>query len=69
MPKTWACPFFVREEVLCVRCEMAKLEFPDQAGRRAYIDAYCASADGWESCTMASHLCQEYERREVCEKY
>lgn len=62
MPKSWACPFWQWEEVLCLHCEGAKLTFKSREGWRTYIDRYCAHVPGWEECPIARALTKEYER-------
>lgn len=60
--KTFACPFFKWDERLCVHCEGGRVTFPDKAAAQEYIDRYCAAAQWWQACTVASTLLRYYER-------
>lgn len=60
--KTFACPFFKWDERLCVHCEGGRVTFPGKEAALEYIDRYCAAAQGWQACTVASTLLRYYER-------
>ena len=62
--KTWQCPFFRRDERLCVHCEGGKVAFPNMEVRGYYINRYCANNPGWEQCSIASFLERFYERND-----
>lgn len=60
--KTFTCPFFRWDERMCVHCEGGQVSFPDKEAAQEYIDQYCASPDGWQTCSVASSLLRYYER-------
>lgn len=67
--RTWACPFYTYDEKLCVHCEGSErknscISFPDKESLGEYAKAYCASADGWQRCTIAINLNKFYNRKE-----
>jgi hypothetical protein len=61
MAKLYACPYWSWEKPLEIHCEMAKIKFPDQATRNKYICRYCASINGWQTCSIAQELNERYE--------
>lgn len=63
--KTWCCPFFKRDERLCVYCEGGQVRFYDLRCRNEYINRYCATVPGWKSCTIAGYLVHYYERKDA----
>ena len=58
--KTWTCPFFKYDKRLEVSCEAGRLCFPDREAVMDYARRYCAQLNGWERCTLARALLQEY---------
>lgn len=46
-------------------CEGCRMTFLDDDTKREYTDRYCASLDGWESCSIAGSLLQFYERTDT----
>ena len=61
MPRTWTCPWFVREEKRCVVCRKARLRFSSAGEFDAFCRSYCASVTGWQDCTIARHCEDQYE--------
>lgn len=61
--RIWACPFLKWDEKLKIHCEGGCAAFPDQEARVAYIKRYCASLQGWKTCSLAAELLRYYERR------
>lgn len=62
--KTWACPFYRRDERMCVHCEGGCVRFPDWKSRQEYIDRYCAHPSGWRGCSVAGNMEEYYWRTE-----
>ena len=60
--KTWACPFFKWDEKRKVHCEGGGAGFQDRETYVEYTDRYCASVQGWKSCSLAVALLEYYDR-------
>ena len=60
--RAWACPFFKWDERLRVHCEGGCVQFRDREQAVEYQNGYCASLEGWESCTVAASAVRYYER-------
>lgn len=43
-------------------CECCRMIFPDDDTKRDYVQRYCASLEGWETCSIARSLLEFYER-------
>lgn len=62
MPMAMQCPFFKREDNLTLRCEGAKLKFPDKDARLEIVLGYCANSYNWRKCPIA-HCLENYHFR------
>lgn len=64
--KTWACPFYKWSDYKldALKCECAKLTFPDRQSMDGFTGAYCAGeVPNWEKCTYAKMMNEYYERK------
>ncbi len=67
--KKWQCPFFVWDDRSLVACEgKCRIIFPDDVAAREFMEGYCASLSGWESCAIAANKLRFYERQEQAEQ-
>lgn len=62
--RVWACPFFRWDERLRVHCEGGKMSLTDPRTFESYACRYCCDVDGWDRCSLAKALVEQYERRE-----
>lgn len=67
MAVTMYCPFLTvdykdKNGKLRIRCERAVIDFPNDDERKEYVQTYCGSMGGWESCTIAQSAISHYER-------
>ncbi len=60
--RLWACPFFHWDERQGIHCEGGCITFQDERTYRGYAKQFCCGAKGWESCTVAKALVDQYER-------
>ena len=68
--KVWACPFFKRDEMFCVRCgNGTMIKFPDIRARILYINSYCANSSKWKECTIAESLNESKGERQFDSTY
>lgn len=64
MPLLIQCPFYINEKRLKTFCEGGTLKSPDLRYRREFLMDYCASEEGWRTCTIAKSLDKYYCRSE-----
>lgn len=62
--RTWQCPFYQYDEYRDIRCEAGHLKFLRRTTHTRYVERYCASTQGWHTCTLARALLQQYEEDE-----
>lgn len=62
--RVWTCPFFHWDERRKVHCEGGCVALKDARSFDRYARSFCASVNGWERCTVAKALVEQYERRE-----
>ena len=62
--RLWQCPFYRYDQYRDLRCEAGQLKFQRRKTHRRYVERYCASAEGWEACTLAKALLEQYEEGE-----
>ena len=68
MPRTWMCPYWVREEKLCIVCQMAQLRFTNHGAFSEFASRNCASITGWRDCTLARFCTDQYEKSTTTEE-
>jgi len=68
MTRTMMCPFFSYFRSEKLHCEAAQIRLPSQMAWDDFVQKYCASLNGWESCPIAKALQEEYERKSKNEK-
>lgn len=59
--RIWACPYYRYDKGGRVYCEAARVDFKKAETRKKYWNSYCSSASGWERCSLAGALVDEYE--------
>ena len=69
MPRTWTCPYWVREEKNCIVCQRAQLRFVDHKSFCEFAGKYCSSITGWRECTLAQFCTEQYEKSLLTEEY
>lgn len=60
--RLWKCPFFRWDKPRQVYCEGGAVSLPDAIAFRRFVNTYCASDKGWESCAIAMAMMEYYER-------
>lgn len=68
MARTMMCPFFSFFRNGKLHCEAAQLRLPSQEAWDDFMQKYCASLNGWETCPLAKALQEDYERGNQNEK-
>lgn len=63
MPLTYKCPYWGWDKYLETHCEMAVLKFQTPEARKKFIYQYCTSINGWQECSIAKILNEEYEKK------
>lgn len=59
--KTWACPFFKWDEKQKVHCEGGVVSLWPKT-YDDYTNAYCASVENWQKCSLAVYLVRQYDK-------
>lgn len=62
MPRTWMCPYWVREEKRCIVCQAAQLRFISRDAFSEFARRNCASITGWRDCALARFCTEQYEK-------
>lgn len=62
MPRTPDCPYFVSYDGTRVFCSAGKLNMPSRKAWDDYMKKYCCSVCGWQDCSIAATLTEDYER-------
>lgn len=62
--KYWSCPFYRRDEKMCIRCDGGAVSFLDHIELAEFADRHCASAKGWRDCTLAKMLLKREESKD-----
>ena len=58
----FTCPYYCSNEKLQISCENhCRMRFYSGLEAKTYIESYCASASGWEECSIAKMLSKHYE--------
>ena len=65
----YQCPYFSSLKKRELQCEMAELNFPDEAAMRGFLQKFCSHHPGWRQCAIAKAMNEYYERRDNREKY
>jgi hypothetical protein len=60
----YTCPYYRREERLCMICEGGMVRFRDLDHRNDYVNAYCTANPGWQACSIAQAITKSYERKD-----
>lgn len=60
--RVWACPFFHWDEKKKVHCEGGGVSFQRKGTFVEYADRFCGQVNGWEKCTIARALIEQYEK-------
>lgn len=66
--RVWTCPFFHWDKRQEVHCEGGCVKFQKARTHLGYVERFCGKTSGWESCTLAKALLEQYEREEEGEK-
>ena len=57
------CPYFEKEKVGFVYCEVCRFRFKDKVMRKNFIGAFCASFD-YKSCPICRETDKYYDRKD-----
>ena len=59
---TWSYPYFAWDAKRVIKCEAGRITFPDYAAEKDYAMRFCASVEGWPSCSLAESMNRFYDR-------
>lgn len=62
--RVWACPFYRNDRKGKIYCEGGCVQMRKRT-LDGYAERFCGSVEGWEKCSIARALVEEYERSEA----